>query len=144
MSDGIITRAEAIVKAEKTAVIALIDEDGFPKASTISNIKTDGIKHAWFTTSLTSGKAKCLRIGNKAGLCYCDGDNNISLMGTIEILTEPGIKKELWEDGLGSFFPGGAEDPNYCVLKFTADKAVLWIDSIYKELDNINSDKSIS
>jgi len=141
MDNELISKAEAIIKASETAVIALIDENGFPRASTISCIKTEGINHAWFTTGLSSGKARCIRLGNKAGLCYCDGDNNVTLMGTIEIHMEPEIKKELWEDSLMNFFPGGATDPNYCVLKFSTEKAVFWIDSIYKEMDNLSEDK---
>lgn len=88
MRNELITKAAAIMKAAETAVIALIDEKGFPRASTISSLKTEGVNHAWFATGLTTGKVRCIHLNNKAGLCYCDGDNNITLMGTVEILTE--------------------------------------------------------
>lgn len=130
-----ISKAEAIMKVAITAVIATIDENGFPRASTISNLKTESIKHAWFATGLSTGKARCIRLNNKAGLCYCDGNNNVTLMGRIEILTEPEIKKEMWIDWFIHHFPGGDTDPEYCILKFTAEKAVFWIDSNYRELD---------
>ncbi|KUO76924.1 MAG: hypothetical protein APF77_21815 [Clostridia bacterium BRH_c25] len=129
-----ISKAEAIMREAETAVIALIDEDGFPRASTISSLKTEGISHAWFATGLKSGKAQCIRLNNKAGLCYCDGSNNVTLMGTVEILTEPEIKKEMWVDWFINHFPGGAADPEYCILKFSTEKMVLWIDSGYEEL----------
>lgn len=135
MEHELILKAEAIMKEAETAVIALIDENGFPRASAISCLKTDGINHAWFATGLFSGKAKCIRLNNKAGLCYCDGNNNVTLMGTIEILTEPEIKKEMWADWFINHFPGGVTDPKYCILRFSTEKAVFWIDSKYKELD---------
>ncbi|HYE81733.1 MAG TPA: pyridoxamine 5'-phosphate oxidase family protein [Clostridia bacterium] len=134
MEHELITKAGAIMEEAETAVIALIDEAGFPRASTISSLKTEGINHAWFATSLNSGKAKCIRLNNKACLCYCDGSNNVTLTGTVEILTEPEIKKEMWLDWFVNHFPGGVTDPNYCVLKFSADGSVLWIDSQYEEL----------
>jgi general stress protein 26 len=141
MEKELISKAEAILKEAETAVIALIDEEGFPRASTISSLKTEGIGHVWFSTGLSSGKARCIRINNKAGLCYCNGGNNVTLMGIIEILTDPEIKKELWSDWFIEHFPGGISDPNYCILKFSTEKMVFWIDSEYKELDlkkNIN------
>lgn len=130
----LISKAAAIMKAAETAVIALIDENYFPRASTISCLKTGGIKHAWFATGLSTGKARCIRLNNKAGLCFCDGNNNVTLMGTVEILTEPEIKQEMWVDWFINHFPGGTTDPEYCILRFTAESAVFWIDSEYKEL----------
>jgi general stress protein 26 len=135
MSNELISKAVDIMKAAETAVIALIDENGFPRASTISCIKTEGINHAWFATGLSTGKARCIRLNNKAGLCYCDGNNNITLMGTIEILTDADIKKGMWVDWFINHFAGGVTDLEYCILKFSTKKVVFWIDSIYKELD---------
>lgn len=135
MDNELISKAAAIMKASGTAVIALIDENGFPRASTISCLKTEGINHAWFATGLSSGKVRCIRLNNKAGLCYCDGNNNVTLMGTIEILTEPEIKKEMWVDWFINHFPDGETDPEYCILRFSAEKAVFWIDSKYNEFD---------
>lgn len=137
MNADLMQRAEEIMKKANTAVIATIDGEGYPRASVITSLKTEGIKHAWFSTSLKSGKVRCIRINSKASLCYSDGDNNITLMGTIEIVTDPELKKDMWLDWFIDHFPGGIEDPNYCLLKFTAGKAAFWIDSISLELDEI-------
>lgn len=134
MKNELSLKAATIMKSAETTVIALIDENGFPRASTISCLKTDGIKHAWFSTGLSSGKARCLKSNNKASLCFCDGNSNITLMGTVEINTEPEIKKEMWVDWFINHFPGGETDPEYCILKFSTENAVFWIDSKYKEL----------
>ena len=40
----------------------------------------------------------------------------------------PETKKALWQDWFIEHFPKGVTDPEYCVLKFTGDKATLWID----------------
>ena len=134
MSNGLILKAETIMKNADVATIAKIDDKGYPRASTISNIKTDGIKTVWFATGLNSGKVKFLSQNNKASVCYRDGGNNITLTGTIEILTDPELKKQLWLDWFINHFPGGVSDPNYCILKFTTNEAVFWIDNKYEEI----------
>lgn len=135
MDKKLVARAESIMKASENAIISLVDDEGFPRTSAISSLKTEGIKHAWFSTGLSSGKARCIQKNNKASLCYCDGSNNVTLMGKVEILTEPEIKKAMWLDWFIDHFPGGTEDPNYCILKFTTEKMVFWIDSEYVELN---------
>lgn len=122
------------MKVASEATIALIDERGFPRASTISSLRTDGISRAWFTTSLRSGKARCLSHSNRASLCYRDGDHNVTLMGTIEILTDEPTRGEFWRDEFIHHYSGGVDDPIYCILLFTADQAVLWVDYVYREL----------
>ncbi len=73
-------------------------------------------------------------MNKKASICYREGGNNITLVGTIEIVTEPELKKELWLDWFINHFPGGVTDPNYCILRFTAHRASLWIDDQYEEI----------
>ena len=53
-----ISKAEAIMKKASVATIAKIDENEYSRPSTISCIKTDGVKTVWFTTGLNSSKAK--------------------------------------------------------------------------------------
>ena len=48
-------------------------------------------------------------------------------LGTIEILTDAEIKKDMWYKGLENHF-NGPEDPNYCVLRFKTNRYNLLID----------------
>lgn len=133
----LIVRAEEIIKASATATIALVDDRGYPRASSISSIKTDGMKTAYFSTGLQSGKVRCLQNSNKASLCYRDGSNNVTLIGSIEVLTDEFSKREMWLDWFINHFPGGVDDPNYCILRFTTERAVFWVDSIGREFSDI-------
>lgn len=137
MSKGLMLKAEAIMEKASIATIANIDDQGYPRASTISNIKTDGVKEVWFVTGLKSSKVKFFTMNNRASVCYCDegnnNNNNITLIGTVEVLTDPQLKKQLWMDWFINYFPGGVLDPNYCILKFTANAGVFWIDNQYEE-----------
>ena len=37
-------------------------------------------------------------------------------------------KKALWQDWFIEHFPGGVNDPTYCILKFTAKRVTYWLD----------------
>jgi general stress protein 26 len=134
-NNPLISRAASIMRDLSEATIATVDEAGFPSASAISSIRTAGVKDVWFATGLNSGKVKRLLKNNKCSVCYCDGKNNVTLQGTAEILTDPDIKKELWVDWFINHFPGGAEDANYCILKFAAKNVTLWVDSETAEFE---------
>ena len=42
------------------------------------------------------------------------------LRGTIEVLEDAEIKETLWQEGDTMYYPEGVTDPDYCVLKFSA------------------------
>lgn len=134
MNNEFILKAEAILRNADVAYIGKIDERGYPRVSTISSIKTDGINKVWFVTGLKSNKVKLFRDNNKASVCYHEGLNNVTLVGDIEILTTGDIKEELWKDWFIKHFPGGITDPNYCVLEFTTREVIIWIDNHYEEI----------
>jgi general stress protein 26 len=133
MNDDLIAKADDIIKKkagtgnEGYCVLALIDEKGFPTASTLSVSKADGINCLTFCVELEGNKAKRIEKCNRASVCFNDIDYNITLIGTIEILTDPEIKKEMWYEGLEHHFKG-IEDPNYCVLRFKTLRYNLFID----------------
>lgn len=60
MNVELITKAEAIARNAEVASIANVDDKGYPRVSTISNLKTDGLRKVWFATGLGSSKVKFL------------------------------------------------------------------------------------
>lgn len=44
------------------------------------------------------------------------------LTGTMEVLQNEEIKREIWCAGDTMYYRQGVTDPDYCVLKFTAKK----------------------
>ena len=113
--------------AGTSCVLALIDSNGYPTASTITASKSDGIKFITFGTGLSSNKAKRIQACGRACVCFSSEAYNITLVGDIEIATEPEIKKETWYDGLENHF-SGPDDPNFCVLRFTTKRYNLMVD----------------
>ena len=133
MEDIIRKKAIDIVSNSETTVLSSINEGGYPRAVTMSNIKTEGIETIWFATGKNSAKVKHYEKNNKAGVCYKDGGNGITLVGSVQIVDDMNIKKALWLDWFIDHFPGGMTDPNYCVLKFDTKQGVLWIDNVFEE-----------
>ena len=130
MNEKIISRTAEIMADSDAACLALIDEEGCPTASMVSNIGTEGIERAWFSTGLRSNKVRRIKQDARASICYCDGTNNITLAGTVEVLTDLENKKKYWLDIFCPHFPEGPTDPNYCVLKFSTRRVSLWVDGI--------------
>jgi general stress protein 26 len=90
-----------------------------------------------FCTGLQSNKAKRVALSDRAGVCFCGLDHNVTLTGRMEILSDEAIKREMWYDGLQHHF-SGPDDPEYCVLRFTTERYNLLVD--WKEARGIYED----
>ena len=133
MRDRMIARAGEIVQQRMDmgnrgfCTLALVDEDGYPAMTTVSIAKADGIKWLAFCTSLRANSVLRARRSCKAGVCVNSEGYHISLNGTIEVLADDEIKREMWHEGLRQFF-SGPQDPDYCVLRFETERYNLLID----------------
>ena len=50
------------------------------------------------------------------------------LKGKMEVLTAPETKEMIWRKGDTMYYPGGVTDPDYCVLRFTAESGRYYCD----------------
>ena len=133
MNEAIIAQAEKILanratKEQGYCVLALIGLDGYPTAATISPSKIDGIRRITFCTGMGSNWVKRIGNCNRASVCFNSEDEqyNITLVGGIEAVTDPAVKREMWFKGMGHYF-SGPEDPGFCVLRFTAKRYSLML-----------------
>lgn len=131
MNHEIIEKAGDIIKKntgmDAYCTLALIDSDGYPTASTITPSQSEGINWVTFCTGLGSNKVKKIENCNRASVCLNAADYNITLVGSIEVLTDPETKKDMWYSGLENHF-SGPEDPKFCVLRFNTERYGLLID----------------
>ena len=104
------------------------DENGYPRPVPMSKVKNEGITTIWFSTGTYSEKTKHFEVNPKAGVCFQKEINSVVLTGDIEVVTDKAEKDALWQDWFIQHFPGGKDDPTYCVLKFTAKRATYWLD----------------
>jgi len=135
MNQEVITRAGKIINSragyagggmDGYAVLALIDENGYPTASTLTIAKADGIKWLTFCTSLDSNKVNRIRKCNRASVCISTNEYNITLVGTVEILTDAATKKDMWFAPMEGHW-SGPDHPDYCVLRFKTERYNLFV-----------------
>lgn len=120
------------ISKQKVAFIASVDEDGFPNMKAMFMPRRRDGNCFYFSTNTSSLRAKqyqanpkaCVYFYNKGRFRY----EGVMLTGTMEVLEDKEIKKEIWRVGDIMFYKKGAADPDYCVLKFTAGKGRFYCD----------------
>ena len=100
----------------------------------IDVLRHDGIATLWMTTLLSSEKVKHLRKEPKAGICYVHEADSVTLTGTAEIIDDMENRHAFWKDFMVHYFPKGPDDPDYCILRFEAAEATLWIDCKFEHI----------
>ncbi len=114
-----------LIDRQEVCFLSFIDENGFPSTRTMLNPrKHQGIKEFYLTTNTKSKKVQALLANSKAGLYFYDRPlyRGIAFAGTVEVLYDQSIKDEIWRD-MDIIFYESNTDPDYCVLKFTAEYA---------------------
>jgi len=121
-------------------------DDGYPHTRMMSNLrnkkenpgatevlakeKNDDFS-IYFVTSKSSTKMQQIRVNPKisAYLCNPREFQTLMLTGEAEVVEDMKFKKQLWQDGWEIHWPGGADDPEFTVLKLLPGFARGW----YKE-----------
>lgn len=109
---------------QKTAFLGSVDAEGFPNVKAMLRPrKREGIRVFWFTTNTSSMRVGQFLENPKACVYFCDSRffRGAMLRGTVEVLTDEADKQMIWQDGDEQYYPLGVTDPDYCVLRFTAD-----------------------
>ena len=130
MSRNYEKEVEKMLKTQKTCVVGSVDADGLPNIKAMLRPrKTLGMKTFYFSTNTSSEHVKQYGDNPKASVyfhrrwCCFKG---ILLKGTMEVLVDADIKKMLWEKGDDKYYPKGENDPDYCVLRFSADSGRMY------------------
>lgn len=113
-----------LVDKQNVAFISSIDGDGYPNMKAmLPPRKREGIKVFYFTTNTSSMRVAQYRENPKASIYFCDRRfyRGVMLRGTMEVLEDSGSKEMIWQEGDTMYYPLGVTDPDYCVLKFTAE-----------------------
>lgn len=114
------------IQKQKTSFISSVDEEGFPTIKAMfAPRKIDG-NCFYFTTNTSSMRSQQFIKNPKASIYFYNRGRfkyeGIMLSGTMEVLQDDDIKREIWQTGDTMYYKKGVTDPDYCVLKFTAIK----------------------
>lgn len=120
-----------IIDKVSVSIISSIDENDFPNTKAmLPPRKREGIKHIYFTTNTSSMRVKQYTRNPKACVYFFDQRffKGVMLKGTMEVLHDDKSKQMIWKDGDEMYYPKGVTDPDYCVLKFTAQNGRYYSD----------------
>ena len=112
-----------LIDKQGVSFIASMDSDGFPNMKAmLPPRKREGIHRFWFTTNTSSKRTAQYRENPKACIYFYEKRfyRGVMLIGTMEVLEDAATKEMIWRDGDTLYYPGGVTDPDYCVLRFTA------------------------
>lgn len=112
-----------LIDKQKIVHISSIDSDGFPNTKAMFSPRVrEGIKTFYFTTNTSSMRVEQFEKNPNACIYACDKRfyRGVMLKGKMEIMTDMKHRKMIWQDGDTMYYPQGVNDPDYCVLKFTA------------------------
>lgn len=120
------------IKEQKTAMISSVDENGFPNTKAmLAPRKIDG-NDFYFSTNTSSMRVAQYNDNEKACIYFYKRGRfsyiGVMFVGTMKVLTDQNSKDEMWRMGDTMFYKKGKTDPDYCVLKFTAQKCRVFKD----------------
>jgi len=126
-------RSIDLMNASDAAYLTTIDGNGYPETRAMLNLrngrKYPGLREffsrpkiglpIYFTTNASSPKVQRIRENPKACSYYSRPDEWRGLMvaGRLEMIYDEAIKQEIWQEPWTMYYPGGAGDPDYAVLR---------------------------
>lgn len=118
------TTLEHMIDKQKTAYLGSVDGEGYPNVKAmLAPRKREGLKTFYLTTNTSSKRVADFIKNPKACLYFADTRffRGLMLVGTVEVMTDAETKRSVWKLGDKMYYPLGVTDPDYCVLKFTAE-----------------------
>jgi len=118
-----------LMKRSEAVFLSTVGADGFPLTRAMMNLrdprKFPGLKgfmnsqkNIFFTTNTSLPKTAQIEVNPKvcAYFCFPAEWRAVAVQGEMTIVTDPAVKKALWQDGWTMYYPGGIDDPEYTVL----------------------------
>lgn len=143
MRDSVKTIGNLIDK-QTIAHISSVDEEGYPNTKAMyAPRKREGIRVFYFSTNTSSMRVKQYKDNPKACIYFSDRRfyRGVMLKGPMEVLEDAKSKEMIWLPGDITYYPLGVDDPDYCVLKFTAREG-RYYSSFQSETFRISSGKT--
>jgi general stress protein 26 len=100
------------------------ESDGQPHVKAMLASKREDNKIFYFNSNNDSQRTAQWQKNPKACIYFYSGIiyRGVMLSGNMEILNDMETKKQHWKRSLKSIYKNGITDPDYCILKFTANK----------------------
>ena len=124
---------ERFISRQNVSFVCSVDSEGCPNVKAmLKPRKRVGVKEFWFSTNTSSMRVRQYLGNPKASIYFYHKGliryEGVMLKGTMEVLTDQVSKDMIWRKGDTMFYKNGVTDPDYCVLKFTAESGKYYRD----------------
>lgn len=126
------TKEDAIrlISPGSTVFLVTTGDNSQPDARAMMTVECEGLKKVWMITGKNCDKYQELSQNAHCLIYATDLDDTenymeLRLWGTMELLDDAESRACTWRDDYLQYFPGGKDDPNLCVLKFTTASGAL-------------------
>ena len=135
-----IKNIEKFIDSRKVSLICSVDGEGFPTVKAMLKPRErSGLREFYFSTNTSSLRVRHFQENPKASVYFYRKGLvkyvGVLLTGKMEVLTDQETKNRIWKKGDTIFYKGGVTDPDYCVLKFTAEKGRYYCDLKTEDFD---------
>ena len=107
------------------ADLGFLGADGAPAVRRVFCVWHRGVGGHLISTNTSSGHVQQLAENPAACLYFADSETfeGVCLTGRAVPTRDGALRRRLWNDGDEKYYPLGVDDPDYCVIEFTADRA---------------------
>ena len=126
-------KIEHFIDRQKVSFVCSVDEENYPNVKAmLSPRKRIGLRVFYFSTNTSSMRVRQYRNQPNASIYFYHNGliryTGVMLKGKMEVLTDQKTKDMIWRKGDTLFYKQGVTDPDYCVLKFTAERGRYYCD----------------
>jgi general stress protein 26 len=117
-----IREALALASRSDIAMLGTNGDNGYPNIKAMIKMENEGLNRIWFSTNTSSKRVGQLIRNSKACVYFVDFEQwmGLILVGDVEVLQDMESRQRLWREGFERYYPLGVTDPDYSVLRFTA------------------------
>ncbi len=115
-----------LIKGERFAFLTTIAPGGklTSRPMTLQEVEFDG--DLWFFAERGSHPVDHIAANPQVNVGVGSGGRWVSLTGQASVVDDVAKKKELWNGGVGAWFPQGPEDPSVVLIEVDGDSAEYW------------------
>lgn len=128
MADQDLTREKTveIMREQRFVMLSSVTADGKIVSHPMTPQQVEDDASVWFFLGKQGGQADALAANPHVNLAFAETGSWLSVAGTVQYVEDRAKTEELWDGQVEAYFPGGLEDPNLGLVKFTADSAEYW------------------
>ena len=116
---------QSLIDRSLFADLGFIDAGGRPAIRRVFFVWHRGVGRHLISTNTSSGHVARLIENPDACLYFADSETfeGVSLTGKAVPTRDEAYRRLLWNEGDEKYYPLGVDDPDYCVIEFTAERA---------------------